>query len=243
MMMQLIVGVPLELSQTGWLGTLHLLTLYTCGVLLGSVLGSLFPNPESFLAGASSGVYALIAAHLATLVINWREDGLVYRTRKSKSKPVSLSLNHLIRSPYYQRQTSLIFVPHRGCRLAFIVSFTVFDLGTAVVNYSQGHTTSTSYSGHLSGALAGVLLGLALLENRRIEWWENKLKRAAIALYLILLLVGLLVHIVSLLSVRKIGALTVFSRLGASLIHHTFLMEKIPNVQSIISNIDCIARL
>ena len=97
MVMQLFLGVPLELSQSGWLGTLKLLTLYTSGVLYGSVLGTLLPDATNRLAGASAGVYALISAHLASLIINWREDGMVFRTRKDNNKSVSLSLNPLIR--------------------------------------------------------------------------------------------------------------------------------------------------
>ena len=41
--------------------------VYLAGVVFGSVGGSL-PNPTSYLAGASAGVYALIAAHVSTLV-------------------------------------------------------------------------------------------------------------------------------------------------------------------------------
>ena len=48
--------------------------MYLAGVLFGSVAGSL-PSPTSYLAGASAGVYALIAAHVSTLIINWKEDG------------------------------------------------------------------------------------------------------------------------------------------------------------------------
>ena len=95
MLMQLMVGVPLELSQRGWLGKLRLLTLYMAGVLLGSV-ASTITSPEDFLCGASAGVYALIAAHLATLIINWKEDGAVFRRRNGK-RHVSLSMNPLLR--------------------------------------------------------------------------------------------------------------------------------------------------
>jgi hypothetical protein len=37
------------------------------------------------------------AAHLATLVLNWKEDGAVFEARRRKSKAVSQSLNPLIR--------------------------------------------------------------------------------------------------------------------------------------------------
>ena len=35
----------------------------------------------TYLAGASGGVYALVAAHLAGLLLNWREDSLILRQR------------------------------------------------------------------------------------------------------------------------------------------------------------------
>lgn len=40
--------------------------------MLGS-LGASLSDPVTYLAGASGGVYALIAAHLANVVINWKE--------------------------------------------------------------------------------------------------------------------------------------------------------------------------
>jgi hypothetical protein len=33
------------------------------------------------LAGASGGVYALVSAHLASLILNWEEDSLILRRR------------------------------------------------------------------------------------------------------------------------------------------------------------------
>ena len=41
------------------------------------------------------------------------------------------------------------------------------------------------------------MLGLALLDNRKVEIWEKKLKKVSIALYFILLLIAVLWHIVS----------------------------------------------
>lgn len=180
MVMQLMVGFPLELSQRGWLGKLKLMTLYMAGVLMGSVAGAI-PSRNSLLCGASAGVYALIAAHLATLIINWKEDGAVFKKRKTEERHVSMSLNPLL----------------RGLRLAFIVSFTTFDIGYALYGYyTSDVSSSTSYSGHLAGALTGLLLGLALLDNRKVLLWEKILKKVSIALYFILLLIGLLWHII-----------------------------------------------
>ena len=51
--------------------------VYLAGVVFGGVGGSL-PSPTSYLAGASAGVYALIAAHVSTLVMNWKVKILFY---------------------------------------------------------------------------------------------------------------------------------------------------------------------
>ncbi len=45
-------------------------------------------DPEQFLAGASAGVYALIVAHVATLLLNWQEDGAV-KIRKVVQRPIT----------------------------------------------------------------------------------------------------------------------------------------------------------
>ncbi|KAK6052690.1 peptidase, S54 family [Cooperia oncophora] len=64
---QLLLGVPLELVHQ-W----RVIVVYLAGVLSGSLLVSAV-DPHVFLAGASGGVYALLAAHLAELIMNWSE--------------------------------------------------------------------------------------------------------------------------------------------------------------------------
>ncbi|KFM76449.1 Protein rhomboid, partial [Stegodyphus mimosarum] len=50
----------------------RVMLVYLGGVLAGS-LGSSLSDPAVYLAGASGGVYALIAAHLANVIINFKE--------------------------------------------------------------------------------------------------------------------------------------------------------------------------
>ncbi|KJH43022.1 peptidase, S54 family [Dictyocaulus viviparus] len=64
---QLLLGIPLELVHQ-W----RVIVIYLAGVLSGSLLVSVVDR-NVFLAGASGGVYALLAAHLAELIINWSE--------------------------------------------------------------------------------------------------------------------------------------------------------------------------
>ncbi|OWA50005.1 putative Rhomboid-related protein 3 [Hypsibius exemplaris] len=68
MVSQVGIGIPLELVHKFWrIGPVYLL-----GVVAGA-LGTSVTDPNVFLAGASGGVYALIAAYLAHVVINWKE--------------------------------------------------------------------------------------------------------------------------------------------------------------------------
>lgn len=183
--MQLLVGIPLEMSQMGWTGMLRVAGLYLAGVGMGC-LGASVAEPSKYLLGASAGVYALIFAHLATLVLNWKEDGMVYDERMKKNsenqdeKKPSLSLNRFI----------------RAFRLAFIVLFTLVDVGTILYNVINDGQSTTSYAGHAFGGLAGVLVGTILLENRKVDDWERYYKWIAFGVYWAAMFTFVLWHII-----------------------------------------------
>lgn len=60
------VGLPLEMVH----GALRCAAVYLAGVLGGSLAASVL-DPDVCLAGASGGVYALLAAHLANALLNF----------------------------------------------------------------------------------------------------------------------------------------------------------------------------
>ncbi|CAL8118949.1 unnamed protein product [Orchesella dallaii] len=66
--MQLFLGILLEMVHKWW----RVLLVYCLGVIAGSLATSI-TDPTVFLAGASGGVYALITAHMATVILNWKE--------------------------------------------------------------------------------------------------------------------------------------------------------------------------
>ncbi|GFT41716.1 rhomboid-related protein 3 [Nephila pilipes] len=68
LLIQLLLGVPLEMVHKWW----RVMLVYVGGVVAGS-LGSSLSDPITFLAGASGGVYALISAHLANVILNFKE--------------------------------------------------------------------------------------------------------------------------------------------------------------------------
>ncbi|WAR31567.1 RHBL2-like protein [Mya arenaria] len=65
---QLLLGLPLEFVHKFW----RVAVVYFCGVIAGSLAHSLTDHSIA-LAGASGGCYALIGAHLASVVVNWSE--------------------------------------------------------------------------------------------------------------------------------------------------------------------------
>ena len=62
------LGFPLEMVH----GPVRIATIYFAGGLTGSLLTSV-TDPKYYLAGASGGAYALLLAHLPTVILNWRE--------------------------------------------------------------------------------------------------------------------------------------------------------------------------
>jgi rhomboid-related protein 1/2/3 len=68
LIVQLFLGTALELVHCWW----RVALVYLSGVAAGS-MGTSISNPRIYLAGASGGVYALITAHIATIIMNWHE--------------------------------------------------------------------------------------------------------------------------------------------------------------------------
>ncbi|CAG0894793.1 unnamed protein product [Cyprideis torosa] len=68
LLVQLLVGVPLEMVH----GSLRIGTVYMAGVFAGSLATSVV-DPNVFLVGASGGVYALLAAHIANVLMNYKQ--------------------------------------------------------------------------------------------------------------------------------------------------------------------------
>ncbi|XP_014261077.1 protein rhomboid-like [Cimex lectularius] len=137
LLVQVVVGLPLEMVH----GSLRIGTVYMAGVLAGSLGTSVF-DTDVCLVGASGGVYALLAAHLANVLLNYNnmEFGIV--------------------------------------RLVGIFTVASADVGFAVYDrYTETVGPPVSYVAHLTGALAGLTIGLLVLKNfeqrlhEQLIWW------------------------------------------------------------------------
>ncbi|KAH7693652.1 rhomboid family protein, partial [Aphelenchoides avenae] len=80
------------------------------------------------------------------------------------------------------------------------VAYTLFGI------YRMGNTTSTSYSAHMGGFVAGILLGTLFLRNVVKEKWEAKVKKTALILYIVLVVfcVGGIVYRATVTSAIKV---------------------------------------
>jgi rhomboid-related protein 1/2/3 len=66
--LQLAIGIPLEMVHKWW----RVMLVYLLGSLMGCLAHSVTDFP-TYLLGASGGVYALIGAHAANVIVNWKE--------------------------------------------------------------------------------------------------------------------------------------------------------------------------
>ncbi|XP_071545619.1 rhomboid-related protein 3-like [Panulirus ornatus] len=153
LLVQLLVGLPLEMVH----GSARIGTVYLAGVLAGSLGTSVF-DADVYLVGASGGVYALLAAHLANVLIN-----------------------------YNNMQFGIL-------RLIGVFFVASADVGFAIYDRYAHETVGlpVSYVAHLTGALAGLTLGLVVLKNfeqrlhEQLLWWVALGVYAACTLFAVL---------------------------------------------------------
>jgi hypothetical protein len=76
-------------------------------------------------------------------------------------------------------------------RLIAVLLFVSIDIIASFVNPDE----TTSYSGHFFGGVAGLMFGLAFLENKRIEQWETYIQKIALAIFGLLLAICAIWHV------------------------------------------------
>lgn len=136
---QILLGLPLEMVH----GSIRLSMIYMSGVLAGSLATSIFDSHAKLL-GASGGVYALLAGHLANVLLN-----------------------------FHNMEMGLL----RAVGVFLVASV---DVGVAIYDrYARESypTPPVSFLSHISGALAGLTIGLVVLKNfeqklrEQLLWW------------------------------------------------------------------------
>ncbi|XP_039547332.1 rhomboid-related protein 3-like isoform X3 [Pimephales promelas] len=156
MAMQLLVGVPLEMVH----GALRIGLVYMCGVLAGSLAVSV-TDMTAPVVGSSGGVYALVSAHLANVVMNW--SGM-----KCQFKLFRMAMALVCMSVEFGRAVWLRFYPP-----AF------------------PPCPNTSFVAHLGGVAVGLTLGVVVLQNYEQRLQEQSLFWIFFSVYTIFILCGI----------------------------------------------------
>ncbi|XP_021951173.1 rhomboid-related protein 2 isoform X2 [Folsomia candida] len=150
LLVQLLVGLPLEMVH----GSFRIGAIYMSGVLAGSLATSVF-DPDVYLVGASGGVYALLAAHLANVLLNYNnmEFGIL-------------------------RLLGVFLIA------SVDVGFAIYDryAGSSSIDDFES-SQPVSYVAHLAGALAGLTIGLVVLKNFEQRLREQCMWWVALSLY------------------------------------------------------------
>ncbi|GAB0099389.1 protein rhomboid-like [Sergentomyia squamirostris] len=154
LLVQIFLGIALELVHCWW----RIALVYLAGVVAGSMSVSL-ASPTVYLAGASGGVYALITAHIATIIMNWNE------------------------------------MEYAIIQLLVFLIYIITDVGAALYRQFNDIHDRVSYTSHIGGAVAGLLVGIGVLRNLKVRPWEKKLWWAAVVTYILLMGSGICVHI------------------------------------------------
>ncbi|KRK00735.1 protein rhomboid isoform X2 [Drosophila yakuba] len=171
---QLVFGLPLEMVH----GSTRIACIYFSGVLAGSLGTSIF-DPEVFLVGASGGVYALLAAHLANVLLN-----------------------------YHQMRYGVIKLLHILVFVSFDFGFAIYaryagdelQLGSSseFLAIDQTETVgAVSYVAHLAGAIAGLTIGLLVLKSFEQKLHEQLLWWIALGTYLALVVFAIAFNIMN----------------------------------------------
>lgn len=80
-------------------------------------------------------------------------------------------------------------------QLFVYVIFCTTDLGLSIYHHFTDAHDKVGYIAHLSGAVAGLLVGIGVLRNLKVKPWERKLWWAAVTIYFSLMTAGISVHI------------------------------------------------
>jgi len=192
----IITTMFLEFTNKWW----RLAIVYFSGVIFASVtLTALWPTP---LVGMSAGVYALITASLADLYLNWADDTVLLK----QSRPTNFRKTRAVgdKSDTTNSNDSFcvgfcndLFRPTqiRYLRLGFTVFWLILDIVKTVYevqNTCHDSLCDTSYAAHVVGAITGILVGILILKNRRMEVEEiivQNLLKVILPIYFITLLI------------------------------------------------------
>lgn len=170
MIFQILFGLSLEIVHKWWrVGIVY---------VLGSVLGGLAHSVTDMnvgLVGASGGVYALLGAHCAAIIINWREMNYKCMDPDEIEDNVACGLSRILLSA--------------PVRLLIILILVIPDTSLAVYRrITAPEGSKVGVSAHIAGFAGGMFLGIAVLKNVNQLSWERRLSFCTLIGFIIILI-------------------------------------------------------
>lgn len=156
---QLLLGLPLEIVHKWW----RVLIVFFAGVIGGSLAHSV-TDYDVQLAGASGGCYAIIGAHLASIIVNWAE--MNYKCSECEN-PVRI-------------------IASAPLRLVVLLCLVAADSCNAVYRrFYDPQAGKIGVSAHIGGLVTGCLIGVSVMKNINIRPWERTVARVMLGVYIL----------------------------------------------------------
>ena len=174
--------------------------VYIFGVLAGSLTTSIF-RPTVYLSGASGGVYALITAHLGTVIMNFRYFFFKFLRRTCPFiAHFMVSVTASFCEPEAGSEYTVFFsfreMTCPWCRILVVVVVAMTDVAVYVYDVVViGNKSPVSYPAHIAGAVTGLLVGIVCLKNLRWERHERVIWVVSIFLFAAMMLCAVVFNV------------------------------------------------
>ncbi|PVD22469.1 hypothetical protein C0Q70_18283 [Pomacea canaliculata] len=166
MLFQLFFGISLEIVHKAW----RVCIVYLLGVIAGSLAHSVTDHAVG-LVGASGGVYAILGAHVAAIVTNWREMNYKCMDQEELEDNTVKGIGRILCSA--------------PVKLAFLLFLVIPDTSLAVYRrIVEPEAQKVGVTAHIGGFMAGLLLGIPVLKNITRHPWETTLGWVTLSVYL-----------------------------------------------------------
>ncbi len=189
----LVVGAPLEMCH-GWV---RVGAVWVVGAL-GAVLSVSIFDSQSDLAGASGACFALIGAHFASVILNWREDAIA-RTdtipwTRRRVKKLQFNVYRIIKIVLFGGYV-LAEITYGTCK--YLSKRKIHNCTLLGLDGGSLKDDPTSFTAHFSGLAVGLCFGVVVLQNRNVVWWETRLRAACGILLLCAAITALTINVTS----------------------------------------------
>ncbi|XP_050315815.1 rhomboid-related protein 2-like isoform X2 [Anthonomus grandis grandis] len=159
LIVQILLGIPLELRNRWY----RVLPVYLSGIVAGSLLSSIV-DPSVFLAGASGGVYAILTAHIANVIINFREMSFPLVQLFIFGTTIFADISVAIYNRYNTSDEAISYAAHLGGAVAGLL------VGIWALKNVEP-TEKEKYLWWIAFLLYFILMGVAIMLN--IFWTEH----------------------------------------------------------------------